>query len=83
MINIFLYYNLVLLIICLILIPFVFFPLVAGKEGLEDGFDMITSKDYYLKAIIPTFIIVNLTVIIGIYIKLLIFKNYILFLIST
>lgn len=83
MIEIFLYYNLLLLIIALIVYPFIFCFAVAGIEGLKDGLDMITSKDYYLKVIIPTFIIVNLTVIIGIWIKLLIFKNYILFLIST
>ena len=72
MIYIFLYSNLMLLIISLIIYPFVFCPLVAGIEGLKDGWDMITHKDYYLKALLPTFCIVNFTVIIGIFIKLLI-----------
>ena len=81
MIEIFLYYNLLLLIIELIVIPFIFFFAVAGIEGLKDGWDMITHKDYYLKVIIPTFIMVNVTVIIGILVKLLIFKNYVSFII--
>lgn len=82
MIGSFLYFNLLLLIVCLIIYPFIFCFLVAGIEGLEDGFDMITHKDYYLKAVIPTFIIVNFTVIIAVFIKLLIFKNCALFCIS-
>ena len=82
MIEVFLYYNLMLLIISLIIYPFVFCPLVAGIEGLKDGFDLIKDKDYYLKALTPTFIIVNFIVIIGIFIKLLIFKNYVLIFIN-
>ena len=49
MIEIFLYYNLLLLIIELIVIPFIFFFAVAGIEGLKDGWDMITHKYYHLK----------------------------------
>lgn len=82
MIEAFLHFNLLLLIVCLIIYPFIFCFSVAGIEGLKDGFNMITHKDYYLKAVLPTFIIVNFTVIITVFIKLLIFKNCTLFCIS-
>ena len=75
MLNVFLYYNLCLLILFLFIHPFIFCPLIAGIEGLKDGLDLITSKDYYLKAVLPTLIIVNVTVIISFLIKLLIFNN--------
>lgn len=77
MIEVFLYYNLLLIILFLIIHPFIFCFLVAGIEGLKDGLDLVTSKDYYLKAVLPTLIIVNVTVIISFLIKLLIFNNFI------
>ena len=40
---------------------------------------MVTDKNYYLKAVLPTLVIVNVTVIISVLIKLLIFNNYIVF----
>ena len=75
MIRAFLYLNLNFIIICFLIYPFVFCPLVAGIEGLKDGFDLITDKNYYLKAVIPSFIIVNFIIIISVFIKLLMFKN--------